>query len=262
MRKLVATVGAIALLAGLAWLGRGYVRELAYRAQQPVLPVAVERSQVPSSTEQPATTSTEPTAEEQATTTRPTSFNLAVPFTTQAPFADWSQPYQDACEEAALLTVVHYWKDEPFTPEVAKSEILDLVAFQNQLLGAPDAYRSTDASTTAYVAEQKWPEYTARVVYDWTVDDVEAEVAAGHPVIVFAHGKALGNPNFRNGGPDYHALVVKGYTEDSFIANDVGTRRGADYVYPKQTLLDASHDWNYGDVPNGRRAILVLEPRG
>jgi hypothetical protein len=260
MRKIVASASVVAVLVGAAWLGRGYIGDLAYRAQQPTLPPAVEHREIPSSTE-PAPTGTPPTTEEQPTSTRPTSFNLEVPFTTQAPFANWDQPFQDACEEAAVLTVYHYWEDKPFTPEVARDEILAFVALENEQLGSPTAYVSTDAATTASMAEKMWLTYKTRVIYDWTIDDVEREIAAGRPVVGFFAGKELKNPNFKNGGPEYHALVIKGYTEDSFITNDVGTRRGADYVYTKQTLLDASHDWNNGDVLNGRSAVLILEKR-
>lgn len=260
MKKLIAIGGAMLVVVGAGWIGRGLIRDALYRAQQPALPPAVERSEVPSSTE-PAATSTEPTAEQQPTSTRPTSFNLQVAFTTQAPFANWNQPFQDACEEAAVLTVYHYWEESPITQEIIRDEILAFVAFENQELGSPDGFMSTDAATTASIIEKMWPTYRTRVVYDWTVEDVEREVAAGRPVVGFFSGKQLENPNFKNGGPEYHALVIKGYTPDSFITNDVGTRRGADYVYAKQKLLDASHDWNDGDVPNGRRAMLVLEPR-
>ena len=38
----------------------------------------------------------------------PTSYNLDVPFTSQAPFADWNETFKEACEEASAL-MVHYF---------------------------------------------------------------------------------------------------------------------------------------------------------
>jgi hypothetical protein len=263
MKKVVTGVSLLLIVTGL-WLGRNQFRDWLYASQQPTLPLAVERDDIPlatpiEQTNEPTTTSYQ--LQTTSSPSLPTSFNLFVPFTSQAPHADWSQPYQDACEEASLLTVHYFWSDQTFTPEKADVEIKKLVAFENDQLGSPDGYKDTDASTTAWIVEKYWPQYQTKVVYDWTIQDVEAEVSAGRPVIVFFYGKALGNPYYRNDGPLYHALVIKGYTPDSFITNDVGTRRGADYVYNKQVLLDASHDWNGGDVQNGRRAILVMEPK-
>jgi hypothetical protein len=78
-------------------------------------------------------------------------------------------------------------------------------------------------------------------------------------VYVVADGKVLPNPHFRNGGPVYHALIIRGYTEDSFITNDPGTQFGKNFVYKYHELMNAIHDWNDGDVPNGRSAVLVVE---
>jgi hypothetical protein len=264
VKKIATIVSTIAILVGAAWLGRNYLADIAYRAQQPTLPPAVERSELPTipvveQTDGDTTASS--TNDQQPTTLLPESFNLVVSFTTQAPNSNWSQPYQDSCEEASVITVHYFWSDQIFTPAKADAEILKFVAFENDQLGSPTGYLDTDAATTASLVERYWPQYRTRVVYDWTIKDVETEIAAGHPVVAFFAGKELHNPNFKNGGPLYHALVIKGYTPTQFITNDVGTRRGADYVYAKQVLLDASHDWNDGDVANGRRVMLIIEPR-
>ena len=36
--------------------------------------------------------------------------NLPVPFTSQAPAGVWTQPWQDACEEAAIVMVDHFYR--------------------------------------------------------------------------------------------------------------------------------------------------------
>ena len=44
------------------------------------------------------------------------------------------------------------------------------------------------------------------------------------------------------------------------ITNDVGTKRGADYQYSYDTLYNGIHDWNDGDVLNGKKAIIIVKP--
>ncbi len=70
----------------------------------------------------------------------------------------------------------------------------------------------------------------------------------------------LGNPNFSGEGPLYHALVLKGYTETTFVTNDPGTRLGADYQYDFDTIMTAMHDWNGGGVENGAKVVVVIYP--
>ncbi len=55
-------------------------------------------------------------------------------------------------------------------------------------------------------------------------------------------------------------IVVIGYDDTSFITNDVGTKRGAQYHYPYSTLIDAIHDWTGTDdmIASGPKRILVL----
>lgn len=94
-----------------------------------------------------------------------------------------------------------------------------------------------------------------------SVDDIKTEVGAGYPVILPLDGRGPLNPYFRGNGPDYHMLVVKGYTKDGkFITNDPGTKRGKDYVYDEQYLFDRIHDWNGGDVANGQKAMIIARP--
>jgi len=100
---------------------------------------------------------------------------------------------------------------------------------------------------------------SSRVLENPTVEDIKQQVASGRPVLVVADGKVLPNKYFQNGGPAYHALVVRGYTEDSFITNDPGTQFGENLLYTYDDLMNSIRDWNGGDVKNGKRAVLVFE---
>ncbi len=181
--------------------------------------------------------------------------NLDVPFTSQAPEKNWDEPWQDACEEAAVLMMDAYLKGYGLSPLFAKDEILKMVVWEEA--------RGWGVSVSAEQIAQLMKEYAGlknvRIQEDPTVLEIKAFVARGKPVLVVADGKALPNPHFRNGGPVYHALTIRGYTEDSFITNDPGTQFGENFLYKYDDLMRAIHDWNDGDVKEGEPVVLVVE---
>lgn len=189
--------------------------------------------------------------------TIPSEFLLDVPFTSQAPKANWDQPYQDACEEASVLNVDFYYKNKTFTSDLADEEILKFVEFEKTFLGF---YESTTAAEIARVIRAYLNYSRVDVIENPSVEQIKGFIAAGHPVIVPSQGQQLGNPNFTDPGPVYHMFVIKGYTADEFITNDVGTRKGESYRYSIETVMNAMHDWNGGDVENGAKRIIVMYP--
>ena len=62
----------------------------------------------------------------------PSTFKLEVPFVPQAPFAVWDDDHNEACEEAAILTVDTYLKKKAITPELADKEILAMINYQKE----------------------------------------------------------------------------------------------------------------------------------
>jgi hypothetical protein len=189
----------------------------------------------------------------------PSEFNLAVPFTSQAPYANWDLPYQEACEEASALMVAEYYRGASsglLDAEAVDAEILASVGFQLDLFGD---YLDTTAEQTAQLIDLYFG-YTGVVVENPTVDQIKAQITEGRPVIIPAAGQQLGNPFFSGLGPVYHMLVIKGYTDDGFITNDPGTRRGADFVYDFDVLMNAIGDWNNGDPVNGAKRVIFTAP--
>src|SRR3990167_11026790 len=157
----------------------------------------------------------------------PAEINLKVPFTPQAPHANWNLPYGEACEEASVLMVHYFYKNKTFTKESADAEIKKLVDFQTKKYGF---YKDSTADETARFIKDYWKYKKVRVL-PATIDAIKQELAAGRPVIIPDAGRLLGNPNFRRPGPLYHMLVVKGYTKDGkFITND-RARAGAPIIF-------------------------------
>ncbi len=184
--------------------------------------------------------------------------SLAVPFAPQAPHANWGQPYQDACEEAAVIMVEQYLRGAGLTPDEMDQEILKMVAWEDEFFGFS---KDTNIAEVKRLVDNYSPTFTASARYDITIDDIKEELLKGNPVIVLANGQLLGNPYYTQPGPEKHALVIKGFTGNEFITNDPGTRRGADFVYSAEKLLNAVIDYDGGTPGTGKKAMIVILPR-
>lgn len=188
----------------------------------------------------------------------PDSANLSVQFASQAPHSNWDMPYQEACEEATAIMVNYYFSGENLTAEVMDREILDLVKWQEKTFGY---YKDTTADEIGRIMKEYFHYKNVEIKYDFSIEDIKREVADGNPVILPAAGRLLKNPNFKQPGPIYHALVVKGYTKDGkIITNDPGTRKGRDYIYDPDVLMNALHEWNAEDILKGRQAMIIVGP--
>jgi len=185
--------------------------------------------------------------------------NLPVPFTTQAPHANWDMPYQEACEEAAALMAIRYvFGNEILSPADADKGILDLVRANEVILGYPV---DQTADQVRELIKEIDPAIQARLLADPSVFDLKKELSAGNVIIVPAAGRKLKNPFFQRPGPLYHMLVLRGFTEDGyFITNDPGTRRGEGYPYKFERIMEAMGDWNSGNPAEGEKVVVVVEP--
>lgn len=194
--------------------------------------------------------------EESSAPVIPDSVLLEVPFTSQAPFQKWDALHEDACEEASLL-MLKYFTDgkKSITKEQAEKEIQDLIAFEKKNKYGP----SITLDELSAIASQYYGLKNGRVEKDITVEDIKQELSDGRPVIVGAAGKVLPNPNFKNGGPNYHMLVVVGYEEKGFITNDPGTRLGEGFRYAFSDLFKSIHDWDPQNILDGGKDYWVLD---
>ncbi len=256
-------------LAGAAFAFRGVIRDEIASRTKPALPIAEPYH--PSPVETATASAVAPTPGKPAAAKGPDvkpsvktpsapseGVNLAVPFTSQAPHADWAMPYQEACEEASLVMVDAYYRGAgKFSPDEADRRILETVAWEKEHLGF---YEDTNAEEVAGIGREYFGYGKTRAVEIRSMDDVKKELDRGVPVLLPAAGRLLRNPYFSGQGPLYHMLVVKGYTRDGkIITDDPGTRHGADYLYDPSVLWNAVHDWNGGDVEHGRKVMVLVE---
>lgn len=188
----------------------------------------------------------------------PPHLNLASAFYPQAPFADWSMPWQEACEEASVLLVANTYYHHDWTREQFRDQILALIGWETKRFGA---YENTNATQTAEMLNGYLGLQTV-IHDDPTYEDVQRVLASGHLIVMLFAGKELGNPFYKNGGPLYHAMVIKGYAEgEKVITSDVGTKRGENYVYPWATLQGAMHEWAVPITSGAKKMIEVLPPQ-
>ncbi|HTM68584.1 MAG TPA: C39 family peptidase [Candidatus Binatia bacterium] len=274
MRRTPVIISAIAIVAlgAAAFAYRGELRDAYGRWQRGPIPPAVTRQEAlkqeppapPAPAPEPGPApvvnrpkpAPAPAPAPSPSPSVPASINLKVLFVPQAPFKVWDALHEDACEEAAMTMLQAYAEGtDTMSLEEMDRRLKDLVAYETEKYGDVP---SISAERAAEVMRDHL-HVKARAVAIGSLDDIRAEIAAGHPVILPAAGRLLYNPNFRDGGPLYHMLVAKGYTAKSIITNDAGTRVGADYAYANDLIWNAVHDWNDGDVYHGAKMMIVLE---
>ncbi|MBI3420689.1 MAG: C39 family peptidase [Candidatus Sungbacteria bacterium] len=183
---------------------------------------------------------------------------LNAPFSAQAPFGIWEQPWQDFCEEASVAMAAHFIWKLPLEADIAATEMLLIQQYEGLVLGKD---KDTSIDETAQVLRVLYgfgAKIQTRLIRD--IADIKRELAAGHLVIIPAAGRLLKNPYFQRPGPVYHMLAITGFDDERgvFITNDPGTRRGKGFVYPQQRLWRAIHDWNNGDVLHGEKKMIVV----
>ncbi len=177
---------------------------------------------------------------------------LNVPFASQAPFGNWSEPYESGCEEASIIMVEHYLQNQALSKDQMKSEIDAAVAWQIRNWGG---HNDLNAEATLKLARDYF-KLNGQVISNPTVDQIKKLIAGGQPVIVPTAGRLLGNPNFNGAGPEYHMLVIVGYddAEGIFITNDPGIRQGERYIYKYDTIIHSIS----GPKVDMEKKVLVL----
>lgn len=187
----------------------------------------------------------------------PAQINLDVPFYPQAPDADWGMPWQEACEEASIVLGYYYIIGEPLSKEKFKEEVLGLVEWQKEHYGD---YIHTSTAQNAEMLQDYFGYENFEILENPTVDDMKKALAGGHPILAPFAGRVMENPFFSGEGPYYHVIIIKGYDGKNFITNDVGTRRGHNFIYSYKNTMDALHDYDSDkDILEGAKNMIILK---
>lgn len=249
--KIIIFILAIIILSAVLF----YIQFFKVREWRPEVPQPKKKIITPQDNSQPTTTPDAVKNNNQAITILK-EINLDVPFQSQAPFGNWAEPYQDACEEASLIMVSHYLRNTGLSKQAMKDEIDRMIAWEMQKWG----YQKELTMEEVKIVAVAFYKYKTEIIADLTSEKIKTELSLGRPVIVPAAGRELGNPNYHLPGPIYHMLVIKGYTADgNFITNDPGTRNGADYIYKESVLMSAIHDWSGVNATGPKIGLIMRE---
>ncbi len=187
---------------------------------------------------------------------------LDVPFVSQAPFGEWSDPYQqNGCEEASAIMAVHWAKGIDLPLQEAKEEIIAISDWQNKQYGI---YQDTSAYDTVKRIFKEYLKYQkVEVVDNINSKDVINELVKGNLVIVPANGRVLNNPSFKPPGPVAHMLVIIGYDylTEEFITNEPGINYGKDYRYDADVMFEAFRDYptgNYEPINTDVKTMIIV----
>jgi len=187
----------------------------------------------------------------------PNTFLLSVPFTSQAPTANWDELHNEACEEASVIMAAEYFsgnESSTLTAAFVEKEITKLTEWQDNAFGY---HLSIDTAETVKMIKEVYG-LNAEILENFDEETLKKTLTDGKLIIFPANGRLLGNPNFKSPGPIYHMLVIKGFTSQSFITNDPGTRKGQNYPYSFDVLYNANGDYSHETKEVDRNKKMVI----
>jgi hypothetical protein len=191
----------------------------------------------------------------------PESYLLDVPFTSQAPYANWDFDHNEGCEEASVLMMKEFISSnhiEKLDPKYADNQIMKMINYEKDIIGSHIDF--TANQTVKYLLKDFYKINTKVVSLDLEI--IKQNISNSKPVIVPFAGRELHNPNFKTPGPIYHMLIIRGYKNNgsTIITNDPGTRNGQSYEYSWDTILSAAHDWNGSaeKMLSGKKVMIIL----
>jgi hypothetical protein len=184
---------------------------------------------------------------------------LKIPFTPQAPTANWDQLHNEACEEASAIMAYTYFsgmKNEKLEPKFVEGEITKLTDWETKNFGY---HLDTTSAETARMIETVYGLHT-KLISNFTEDDIKKALAADQVVAISENGRQVGNPNYKSPGPVHHSLIIKGYDAKGFITNDSGTRNGLNYRYSFTTLNASAADWDHStnNVDGSKKIAIII----
>ncbi|HEX3095744.1 MAG TPA: hypothetical protein VHQ20_01340 [Patescibacteria group bacterium] len=187
----------------------------------------------------------------------PTSLLIKVPFTVQAPTANWDELHNEACEEAVSIMANAYFNKIPALPaELVEQEITKLTQWQDQTQG----YHLDQ--TSAEVSKMIESVYKLHVTTaPLSEAGIKRALTDNKLVIISFNGQLLNNPHYKQPGPIHHMLILTGWTADGhYITNDSGTKFGENYQYDFPTLRDAAADWDHSinSVDSSKKIMLII----
>lgn len=163
---------------------------------------------------------------------------LRVPYASQAPYGEWKEPWDEACEETSATMIDAYYNNVGgLQTEEVKKRVQSMIDWElSQQMPTED----TDAEQTVQLINNT-TSFKAEVKTNPSLEDIKQELASNQPVIALVNMYQLYQEEDK--GDSYHVLVIIGYDDKKrvFIVNDPA-RPKKDYPY--DVLMNALHDFN------------------
>lgn len=195
-------------------------------------------------------------AVDEVNTPIPQTLSLKVPFTPQAPTANWDELHNEACEEASAIMANAYFNQiSSLPPATVEHEINKLIDWQQQNFGYNLSINTTE--TTRMIEAVYGLKTELKPISEQIIKQA---LANGKLVLLPANGQMLENPYFKSPGPIYHMLVITGFNENKLITNDPGTKRGQNYQYDYNILENATGNWDSAthEVNLSEKRIIIV----
>jgi Peptidase_C39 like family len=187
-----------------------------------------------------------------------------VPFTSQAPLAQWSDSkQQDGCEEASAIMAMAWVNGQTkLNKTTTRDLIIEISDFEKKEYGE---YRDIYVSDVVTNIFKGWFNYNkVKVLKKVTLDQIKKELTKGNLVLTPTNGQLLKNPNFKAPGPERHMILIKSYDAKSkqFITNDPGTRNGENYRYNEAVLFKSIRAYPTGyhkKIVDTEKSVIIVE---
>lgn len=185
----------------------------------------------------------------------PSSKNIDVPFTSQAPTGNWSEPWKNACEETSIYMVSSFYADDAIKRDQAIKRIKEIIAAKNEEFNVSADESLEKISELIKLLGMPW---TTEIVQNPSIEDIKKQLASNQPIIAPVFAPAL---HYAAGGPDYHVMVMTGYDDKTseFIVNDPALKNGKGIRFKYDVFMKAIHDLNSKNYTAGTKALLFTK---
>lgn len=186
----------------------------------------------------------------------PSSTNIDVPFTSQAPTGNWSEPWKNACEETSIYMVSSFYADDTIKRDEAIKHIKEIIAAKNKEFHVSADESLEKISELISLLGLPWK---TEIVENPSLEDIKKQLAKNQPIIAPVFAPSL---HYAAGGPDYHVMVIAGYDDktDEFIVNDPALKNGKGQRFKYDLFMNAIHDLDSANYKAGRKALLFTKP--
>ncbi len=167
-----------------------------------------------------------------------------------ATWIKYHEPYQNFCEESSLLNWYYYlvWK-EPNLKEYNK-DLLKLKELEDLLFEFWYKHTSIQDTLKLLIAFQDKQKVFWEIIENPTIQIIKEHISKWDLIIAPLYWKWLSNNLFRGWWPIYHNLIIKGYTEQNFITNEVWISKWDWFMYNQEELIKNIYNYDEKLYPN------------